>query len=76
MSIYRGYEGARSEGIPNTHETPEWLTGDYAALKRAGDELAAAAMRVCHEYDGVHRLRLAVAEWARVTANEGGRGDT
>jgi hypothetical protein len=45
-------------------------------MRNAGSELAAAALRVTEDYDGVHRLRLAVAKWAKVTADEGGRGAT
>ena len=49
------------------------LTHDYYRLKVAGTDLAIAAMRVIRDYDGVHRLSLAVAEWNKAVAGEGGR---
>ena len=48
---------------------------DNQALKDAGNAMAAASFRVATEYDGCHRLMLAVSDWARAVANEGGRGD-
>lgn len=51
------------------------LSADYQALKDAGNAMAAAAFQVATEYDGCHRLMLAVAAWATAVANEGGRGD-
>ena len=51
------------------------LSADYQALKEAGNAMAAAAFRVATEYDGCHRLMLAVAAWATAVANEGGRGN-
>lgn len=52
-----------------------FLARDNLALKRAGDHLATASMRVIEDSDGVHRLRLAVAEWNRTIADEGGRAE-
>jgi len=49
------------------------LTADNARMRRAGCKLAAAALKVAHEYDGIHRLMLAVAEWSNAVADEGGR---
>lgn len=40
----------------------------------AGDALAEAAHRVQSEYDGVHRLRLALSHWYLVWGNEYKRG--
>lgn len=51
------------------------LTEDNARLKVAGAQLAIAALRVATEYDGVHRLMLAVSAWSKAMADEGGRGD-
>lgn len=51
------------------------LSADYQALKDAGNAMAAASFRVATEYDGCHRLMLAVSDWARAVANEGGRGN-
>ena len=53
----------------------EMLKKDNAALKKAGCELASAALRVISDYDGLHRLMLATANWAKAIADEGGRGD-
>lgn len=36
----------------------------------AGNKLAEAAHKVQSDYDGIHRLRLALAEWYRTRANE------
>lgn len=52
------------------------LQEDNARMKKAGSELAAAALRVAAEYDGLHRLMLAAAAWAQALADEGGRGKT
>lgn len=46
---------------------------DLARLRRAGGELAEAALRVVNTYDGTHRLALAISEWMQVIGNEGGR---
>jgi len=46
---------------------------DNKAMRVAGNNLAIAALRVINNYDGLHRLSLAVSEWATVIANEGGR---
>ena len=51
------------------------LSADYQALKDAGNAMAAASFRVATEYDGCHRLMLAVSDWAIAVANEGGRGN-
>lgn len=52
------------------------LIDDNRKLRRAGCKLALAAIRVVNEYDGCHRLALAVSEWTATIANEGGRGKT
>jgi len=49
------------------------LIDDNKRLRNAGCKLSEAAFKVATEYDGVHRLMLAVAEWAKAIANEGGR---
>lgn len=51
----------------------EMLQADNAAMREAGCELAQAALHVATEYDGVHRLMLAVSGWTAALANEGGR---
>lgn len=50
------------------------LSEENARLREAGAQLAIAAMRVATEYDGVHRLMLAVSVWAKAMADEHGRG--
>lgn len=52
----------------------EWLAEENRQIRKAGCELAEAALHVAREYDGVHRLMLAVSKWAMAVANEGGRG--
>lgn len=54
----------------------EFLAEDNRKLRRAGCKLAVAALHVAYEYDGVHRLLLAVSEWTKALADEGGRGDS
>ena len=52
------------------------LSEDNSRMRKAGSNLAIAALRVVRDYDGLHRLSLAIAEWSQAIANEGGRGDT
>ena len=54
--------------------TEEFLAAENRELRIAGCKLAEAALQVVREYDGVHRLMLAVSEWAQAVADEGGRG--
>lgn len=51
-----------------------FLIDENRKLREAGCKLAEASMHVIREYDGIHRLSLAVSEWAKTIANEGGRG--
>lgn len=53
----------------------EQLIEDNRRMREVGSNLAIAAMRVIRDYDGVHRLALAVSEWNKAIANEGGRSD-
>lgn len=59
---------------PCSPSVDEWLAEENRQLRKAGCKLAEAALHVAREYDGVHRLMLAVSEWATAVANEGGRG--
>jgi len=62
-------------GTPEVSDSAstQQLIEDYSQLRSAGCELASAAMRVIGHFDGCHRLASAVAEWARVVSEEGGR---
>ncbi len=60
----------------NESDMIRMLTEDNRRLREAGTEMAIAAMRVSTEYDGTHRLMLAVSKWAEALADEGGRGRT
>lgn len=51
----------------------EMLARDHARMRVAGCKLAEAALRVIREYDGLHRLSMAVAEWSKAVADEGDR---
>ena len=51
------------------------LSDDNRRMRAAGTVLAEAALYTVREFDGLHRLSLAVAGWATAVANEGGRGD-
>lgn len=53
----------------------EFLIHENKALRKAGCELSEAAMYTIKEYDGLHRLALAVSVWAKAVADEGGRGE-
>ena len=57
-----------------TGEQLKMLAEENARLRSAGSQLAIAALRVATEYDGVHRLMLAVSVWAKAMADEHGRG--
>lgn len=52
------------------------LSEENKRLRKAGSDLSIAALIVATEYDGVHRLMLAVSSWAKALADEHGRGDT
>lgn len=54
-------------------DNSQMLADDLNRMRKAGNKLAIAAMHVINEYDGLHRLSLAVAEWNKAVANEGGR---
>lgn len=51
-------------------EPEKYLIEENRRLRMAGFELAEAALHVAKNYDGV----LAVSNWAKVVADEGGRG--
>jgi hypothetical protein len=51
----------------------EMMARDHKRMRDAGCALAEAALRVIREYDGLHRLSLAVAKWAEAVAAEGDR---
>lgn len=51
----------------------EMMSRDNARMRLAGGRLAEAAIRVIHDYDGLHRLSLAVAAWSEAIAAEGDR---
>jgi hypothetical protein len=51
----------------------DMLTRDHKRMRNAGTILAEAALRVVREYDGLHRLALAVASWSAAIADEGDR---
>lgn len=58
----------------NPDQTVEqFLAEENRRLRKAGCKLAEAALHVAREYDGIHRLLLAVSEWSAALANEGGR---
>jgi len=54
-------------------EIEKQLMIDNKRMRKAGNNLAEAAIRVIRDYDGVHRLAVAVSEWTMVIANEGKR---
>ena len=52
------------------------LMKTFSETISAGDTLAEAAHRVQADHDGIHRLRLALAKWYTVRADEFGRKPT
>ena len=58
----------------NANQERDWAREHNNAMRMAGCDLATAALRVMRDYDGVHRLFLAVSALAKVLADEGGRG--
>lgn len=46
------------------------LSEELNKIIEAGNKLAEAAHKVQSDYDGIHRLRLALAEWYKIRANE------
>jgi len=55
-------------------ELTDILNEDNKNILEAGHGLAKAVARVVEEYDGVHRLSLALSKWYLVIANRGDRG--
>lgn len=53
----------------------EMMARDHKRMRNAGTKLAEAALYTVREYDGLHRLSLAVSDWATAIANEGDRGE-
>lgn len=51
----------------------EQLSKENSKLKKAGGYLAQRAIYTITNFDGLHRLSLAVANWATTIANEGER---
>lgn len=49
------------------------LSDENKKLKKVGGKLALRALYTVTEYDGLHRLSLAIAEWNKTIANEFGR---
>lgn len=60
---------------PLRHEIDsiDMLLRDHAKLREAGFELAVAATRVVRDYDGLHRLSIAISGWFVALANQGDR---
>lgn len=52
----------------------QFLVEENRALRVAGCKMVEAALHVALESDGIHRLLLAVSEWVKAMADEGGRG--
>ena len=62
--------------MPIAKDIIKMIEKDNKRMREAGNNLAIAAMRVIRDYDGIHRLSLAVSEWSKAIADEGGRADT
>lgn len=58
------------------NEIIEMLSQENLRLRKAGSNLCQAALHVVSEYDGLHRLALAVSEFSKALADEHGRGDS
>jgi len=53
----------------------EMLERDNRKLREAGFNLAKSAINVVEDYDGLHRLSRAVADWFLAISNQGDRGE-
>lgn len=53
----------------------EMLSRDNQRMREAGCNLAEAATRVVRDYDGLHRLSIAISQWFTAIANEGDRDE-
>jgi len=73
-SYYRRMLEEEQKSSPDSPSVEEFLAEENRQLRKAGCNLAEAAIHAAKEHDGVHRLMLAVSEWAMAIANEGGRG--
>lgn len=51
------------------------LERDNRKLREAGFNLAKSAINVVEDYDGLHRLSRAVADWFLAISNQGDRGE-
>lgn len=51
------------------------LERDNHKLREAGFNLAKSATNVIENYDGIHRLSRAVANWFLAISNQGDRGE-
>jgi hypothetical protein len=49
------------------------MSRDNAKMREAGCSLAEAAGRVVRDYDGLHRLSIAISAWYSAIAGEGDR---
>lgn len=58
---------------PTELEMIKQLSKENTDLRKAGGYLAQRAMYTVTNYDGLHRLSLAVSNWAKTVANEGRR---
>lgn len=56
-------------------EMIKMLERDNHKLRESGMNLARAAINVIDEYDGIHRLSRAVADWFIAISNQGDRGE-
>jgi hypothetical protein len=65
----------REPEIDHEVDLVRMLVADNRRMRAAGLKLSEAALHVIREYDGTHRLSLAVAEWAVAIADEGNRGE-
>jgi len=64
---------APEEDKPREVAAERFLAENYSKIRAAACNLAAAALHVIQEYDGVHRMALALSEFTKALANEGGR---
>ena len=71
VQFYRELESYASQQMPS--DINDILLEDCKQMRKAGNDLAIAAMRVVGQYDGIHRLSAAVSYWNNVISTEGGR---
>lgn len=72
LSLQKGI--VKIKGTDDEGEKEKMLLNELDKTINAGNKLATEAHRVQADFDGIHRLRIAIANWYETRANEFSRG--